>query len=87
MQLHSQPHSMKTVEIKKGKDIVLGTFYKGVLSLPNVLGESVSEIAFDGKTYKVTDSRLDERDNLIYLTLELPKGSSGAKSNDESAKG
>jgi hypothetical protein len=55
--------------------------------VPNVLGDSVSEIAFEGKTYKVTDSMVDERDDLIYLTLELPKGSSGEKSNDESVKG
>ena len=78
---------MKTVEIKKGKDTIQGTFYKGVLSVPNVLGDSVSEIAFEGKTYKVTDSMVDERDDLIYLTLELPKGSSGEKSNDDSVKG
>ena len=78
---------MKTVEIKKGKDTIQGTFYKGVLSVPNVLGDSVSEIAFEVKTYKVTDSMVDERDDLIYLTLELPKGSSGEKSNDESVKG
>jgi|TARA_E500000178_G_C16633401_1_gene578707 hypothetical protein len=78
---------MKTVEIKKGKDTIQGTFYKGVLSVPNVLGDSVSEISFEGKTYKVTDSMVDERDDLIYLTLELPKGSSGEKSNDESVKG
>jgi hypothetical protein len=39
------------------------------------------------KTYKVLESTVDERDDLIYLTLELPKGSSGVKSNDESTKG
>ena len=78
---------MKTVEIKKGKDTIQGTFYKGVLSVPNVLGDSVSEIAFEGKTYKFSESMVDERDDLIYLTLELPKGSSGEKSNDESVKG
>ena len=77
---------MKTVEIKKGKDTIQGTFYKGVLSVPNVLGDSVSEIAFEGKTYKVTDSMVDERDDLIYLTLEDPKGT-GAKANEQSTEG
>ena len=78
---------MKTVEIKKGKDTIIGTLHKGVLSLPNVLGKELSEISFDGKTHGVLEVRIDERDDILYLTLELPKGSSGAKSNDESSKG
>ena len=78
---------MKTVEIKKGKDTILGTLHKGVLSVPNVLGKELSEISFDWKTHGVSEARIDERDDILYLTLELPKGSSGAKSNDESSKG
>ena len=78
---------MKTVEIKKGKNTILGTLHRGGLSLPNVLGKDLSEISFGGKTHGVLEIRIDERDDLIYLTLELPKGSSGAKSNDESTKG
>ena len=78
---------MKTVEIKKGKNTILGTLHRGVLSLPNVLGKDLSETSFGGKTHGVLEIRIDERDDLIYLTLELPKGSSGAKSNDESTKG
>ena len=77
----------KTVEIKKGKDIIQASLDDGVLSAPNKLGKDVSEVEVDGKTYKVLDSTVDERDDLIYLTLELPKGSSGVKSNDESTKG
>ena len=75
---------MKTVSIKKGKDTLLGTLHRGVLSMPNCLGESVSEIAFDNKTYKVLESRVDERDDLIYLTLELPNGGKKEGSNDKS---
>jgi len=77
----------KTVEIKKGKDTLQASLDEGVLSAPNKLGKDISEIEVDGKTYKVLESTVDERDDLIYLTLELPKGSSGAKSNDESTKG
>lgn len=77
----------KTVEIKKGKDTFQASLDEGVLSAPNKLGKDISEIEVDGKTYKVLDSTVDERDDLIYLTLELPKGSSGAKSNDESSEG
>ena len=84
---HSQQRNMKTVEIKKGKETILGTLHRGVLSLPNVLGKDLSEISFDGKTHGVLEIRLDERDDLLYLTLEVPKGSSGVKSNDESVKG
>ena len=77
----------KTVEIKKGKDTIQASLDEGVLSAPNKLGKDVTEVEVDGKTYKVLDSKVDERDDLVYLTLELPKGSSGVKSNDESTKG
>jgi len=77
----------KTVEIKKGKDTIQASLDEDVLSAPNKLGKDVTEVEVDGKTYKVLDSKVDERDDLVYLTLELPKGSSGVKSNDESTKG
>ena len=78
---------MKTVEIKKGKETILGTLHKGVLSVPNVLGKELSEVSFEGKSHGVLEARIDERDDILYLTLELPKGSSGEKSNDKSTKG
>ena len=77
---------MKTVSIKKGKDTLLGTLHRGVLSLPNSIGKSVTEIAFDNKTYKVLESRVDERDDLIYLTLDVPDGT-GEKANEQSTEG
>jgi len=77
----------KTVEIKKGKDTFQASLDDGVLSAPNKLGKDVTEVDVDGKTYKVLDSTIDERDDLIYLTLDIPKGISGAKSNDESSEG
>jgi hypothetical protein len=77
---------MKTVEIKKGKKNIQGTLHKGILSLPNELGESVTEIAVEGKTYMVTETRVDDRDDLIYLTLDVPDGT-GAKANEQSTKG
>mgnify|MGYP003136691980 CR=1 FL=1 len=82
-----QRNMFKTVEIKKGKDTFQASLDEGVLSAPNKLGKDVTEVDVDGKTYKVLESTIDERDDLIYLTLELPKGSSGAKSNDESSEG
>jgi len=78
---------MKTVEIKKGKSSYLGTLHRGVLCLPKDIGESISEISFDNKTYKVLEERVDDRDDLIYLTLELPNGSKKEGSNDKSNEG
>ena len=77
----------ETVEVKKGKEIIQGSLDDGVLSVPNVLGKSVSEVIINGKSYNVLESNVDVRDNLIYLTIDIPDGKSGAKSNDESTEG
>jgi len=76
----------KTVEIKKGKDTLQASLDEGVLSAPNKLGKDISEIEVDGKTYKVLDSIVDERDDLIYLTLDIPKGIK-EKANEQSKQG
>ena len=76
----------KTVEIKKGKDTIQGTLDEGVLSVPNKIGKNLETISIGNKSYKVIDERVDERDGLLILTLDVPDGT-GAKANEQSTEG
>ena len=63
----------KTVEIKKGKDIIQASLDDGVLSAPNKLGKDVTEVEVDGKTYKVLDSKVLDHEDIYFGKTKILK--------------
>ena len=56
------------------------------LHLVNKIGKPTS-VVVDGKTIKVESYTVDERDDIIQVKLDLPKGRSKGASDDQSPEG
>ena len=60
--------------------------YKEVLTVGN-FGDEPSEVKISGKSYKVVDAKLDERDDKWNLKLAMASAKTGEKSDGKSTKG
>jgi len=68
--------------IVKGGNKELSAYQRGneiSLSPADALGEKISSINVDGKTYSVKSSEVDSRGEILTITLELPIGSTKEK--------
>jgi hypothetical protein len=61
--------SWSEITIKKGKDDIQAMMRGNEVMVANVLGASPKEVNIDGKAFKVSQFRLDERDNVVYIML------------------
>jgi len=75
-------------KIKLGsKDIEVVINDRREISFKGKLGKENS-FSWKGKSYEISDSFYDERDDLTYINIELPKGSSQSESsNGKSSQG
>ena len=68
-----------------GKKIV-GWLKEDIVNCPNVLGDKPKTITIDNKKYTALASYVDERDDIIYLTIDLsndkPKEKPDGKSTE-----
>jgi hypothetical protein len=75
-------------KIKLGnKDIEVVINDRREISFKGKLGKE-SSFSWKGKSYEISDSFYDERDDLTYINIELPKGGSQSESsNGKSSQG
>ena len=61
----------KQVNISYDGKQAIGWLKEDMVNCPNVLGEKPKTITIDNKKYTALASFVDERDNIIYLTIDL----------------
>lgn len=75
------------VKVKAGDETVKGNFNGENLEIPNV-GDVEGNVNINGKNYKVLESVLDERDEILKIVVAIATAKKEKESsNDKSIKG
>ena len=76
----------KQVSISADGKKIGGWLKEEIINCPNVLGDKPKTITIDNKKYTAVASYVDERDDIIYLTIDLsndkPKEKPDGKSTE-----
>ena len=56
-----------------GKDVIAWQ-REEIVNLPNILGDKPKTVVIDNSKHNVISSWVDDRDDIIFLTVDLPKG-------------
>ena len=76
----------QSVKVKGSKGDIPAMLNGDVLEVANQLGKDPSDVTVDGKSYKVSSSSLDERDDIITIKLAMAS-TKQEKSDDKPTKG
>ncbi len=75
----------KEVTVKKGNKSYNAFMRRDDLELPNNIGKPET-VNVDGKTLKVKDFWVDERDDIIKIKLDVPMGTPTIKDGESNGK-
>lgn len=76
----------QSVKVKGSKGDIPAMLNGDVLEVANQLGKDPSDVTVDGKSYKVSSSSVDERDDIITIKLAMAS-TKQEKSDDKPTKG
>ena len=76
----------QSVKVKGSKGDIPAMLNGDVLEVANQLGKDPSDVTVDGKSYKVSSSSVDERDDIITIKLAMAS-TKQEKSDDKTTKG
>tara|TARA_X000001382_G_scaffold11214_1_gene7634 strand:+ start:8 stop:253 length:246 start_codon:yes stop_codon:yes gene_type:complete len=76
----------QSVKVKGSKGDIPAMLNGDVLEVANQLGKDPSDVTVDGKSYKVSSSSVDERDDIITIKLAMAS-TTKEKSDDKPTKG